>query len=325
MQILITSPYPLDSPKGNSITALRIERLLKQAGHQASAVHGTLPTGADAMIALHATKTYPLSAAFKQQHPGKPLILYLTGTDLYRDLLERKPDCLNAMELADILVVSQPASLSSIPEQYQQKSRVVRASIVIPKLEDVSPPPQPSFALVAHLRPVKNPFLLNRALEQLGGLPLHAYTLGSALDEKMIEEAHSWQAKDPRFRWLDNVPYPQALSWISQVTATINSSHLEGGANAVGESILLGTPVLASKIEGNLGMLGDDYAGYFTPDDPGSLATIIRRVIEEPEFLQLLRQQIHTRQTCFSPAIETQGWLDCLTAAQALNPRPSGK
>ena len=227
MQILIASPYPLDSPKGNSITALRIERLLKQAGHQASAVHGTLTAGADAMIALHATKTYPLSAAFKQQHPGKPLILYLTGTDLYRDLLEKKSDCLNAMELADILVVSQPASLSSIPAQYQQKSRVVRASIMLPELEDVSPPPQPSFALVAHLRPVKNPFLLNRALEQLHALPLHAYTLGSALDEKMIEDAHSWQAKDPRFRWLDNVPYPQALSWISQVTATINSSHLE--------------------------------------------------------------------------------------------------
>jgi len=38
------------------------------------------------------------------------------------------------------------------------------------------------------------------------------------------------------------------------------------------EALASGTPVLASRIDGNLGLLGDDYAGVFEPGEATGLA-----------------------------------------------------
>lgn len=323
MHILIASPYPLDSPKGNSVSAKRIESLLRQAGHHATAIHDSKTPQADALIALHATKSWKTISYFKDHHPGSRLIIYLTGTDLYRDLPDENPDCLNALQMADQLVVSQETSLQSIPHQYLGKTHVVRTSIDRMEVANIAPVPQPSFALIAHLREVKNPFLMNKAMELIPDSDFHAYTLGSALEHCAAAEARAWQRTDSRFKWLDNLPHPETLAWISQVTATLNTSHMEGGANSVGESIMLGTPVLASRIEGNVGMLGEDYDGFFKPNCPHSLANLMQRVLNEPAFLQHLRLQVKERQPHFSPDSETQDWLHCLNPALGVSPRPS--
>lgn len=323
MHILIASPYPLDSPKGNSVSAKRIQTLLKNAGHHATAIHDDKTPNAEVLIALHATKTWKTSSYFKEHHPAARLIIYLTGTDLYRDLPAENPDCIKAMDLADQLVISQDSSLHSIPHKYQGKTRVVRTSAVLPELGEAPQVPQPSFALIAHLREAKNPFLMNKAMDLIPDLDIHAYTLGKALEQCYAAEARGWQRTDSRFKWLEDVPYPDALAWISRVTATINTSHMEGGANAVIESIMLGTPVLASHIEGNTGMLGNDYDGYFKPNCPHSLANLMQRVVREPAFLQHLRLQIKERQAHFSSERETQDWLQCINPALAGNPKPS--
>lgn len=274
------------------------------------AINTDMPPIAQAMIALHATKTFTASKYYKTHSPDGKLIIFLTGTDLYREQKNNNPDFFSALELADILVVSQRASLASIPKLYQHKSRYVPASVLLPREVQVEPPTHPSIALVGHLRSVKNPFLMNQALARLGDLDVHAYTLGAALEPTMLNTVLAWQNRDSRFHWKHNVPYSETISWIRQVDFTLNTSHSEGGSNAVAESIALGTPVLASKVEGNVGMLGDDYVGYFEPNNPRLLADLIECALTDSAFQQEIHAQTIALQEKFLPENETTGWLD---------------
>lgn len=288
---------------------MRILKLLQQAGVDTETIHAPDSRPADSLIALHATKTLAISRAYKAANPHGKLVIFLTGTDLYRELPANNPQFFEALDLADTLVVAQQASLASIPTLYQTKAQVVHKSIILPMEVSVPVPPRPSLALISHLRPVKNPFLLNRALSQIPEIPLHAYTLGEALTPKSLQHAQQWEKKDSRFHWLGGVPYAETISWIRQATLTINTSLLEGGANSIGESVMLSTPVLATDIEGNRGMLGDDYDGYFPSDSPQALAELILVCLEEPTFLQHLTQQIIQRHAHFCPQRETEDWL----------------
>jgi glycosyltransferase involved in cell wall biosynthesis len=97
-----------------------------------------------------------------------------------------------------------------------------------------------------------------------------------------------------------------------QVDFTLNTSHSEGGSNAILESIMLGTPVLATHIEGNRGLLGDDYLGYFEPDNAQSLTTLLERALSNSSFKAQLQHQTLALQSKFSPTQERDNWLHLL-------------
>ena len=86
--------------------------------------------------------------------------------------------------------------------------------------------------------------------------------LGAALDPKLEAEARAGCAR-PRYRWLGSVPHARALRWLASSHAMVISSRMEGGANVVCEALRIGVPVLASRISGNVGLLGRGYPGYF--------------------------------------------------------------
>ena len=86
------------------------------------------------------------------------------------------------------------------------------------------------------------------------------------------------------------------------------SSRLEGGANVVSESIVLGTPILASRIPGNVGLLGDDYPGYFPVGDTKALARLMQRIEGDPRFLAALQRAVARRAPLFRPKREVAAW-----------------
>ena len=47
---------------------------------------------------------------------------------------------------------------------------------------------------------------------------------------------------------------------------------MEGSCNAMCEALALGVPVIASRISGLIGTLGEDYPGYFAVEDTQALA-----------------------------------------------------
>ena len=70
------------------------------------------------------------------------------------------------------------------------------------------------------------------------------------------------------------------------------------------EAIVSGTAVIASRIDGNTGLLGREHAGLFTPGDDAELAELVRRFFAEPAFEATLRAQGAALAPRYAPEVE---------------------
>jgi glycosyltransferase involved in cell wall biosynthesis len=85
----------------------------------------------------------------------------------------------------------------------------------------------------------------------------------------------------------------------------------------ISEAIVAGTPVIASRIAGNVGLLGEDYPGYFGVGDTCELARLILRAEIDAEFLIDLKTRCEKNAALFDPAHEKKTWGNLL---KELNP-----
>src|SRR5215472_12255891 len=106
MKIALITPAGARSRNGNRHTALRWAAMLRSLGHSVRIDIRWDGLPADAMIALHARRSHASIAEFRERCPGKPLVVALTGTDLYRDIRSDR-DARRSLEMADRLVVLQ--------------------------------------------------------------------------------------------------------------------------------------------------------------------------------------------------------------------------
>jgi len=116
--------------------------------------------------------------------------------------------------------------------------------------------------------------------------------------------ARGWVKREPRYRWLGSVSHATAMRWLSKSHVLVVSSVMEGGANVICEAARIGVPVLASRIPGNIGMLGRDYPGYFPLFDDSALARLIERCRTNASFYRRLRGAIRRRRALFAPDSE---------------------
>lgn len=305
--ILIVSPASARENNGNWQTASRWARFLRAvhrvgiAGAWPGPDHGAAP---DLMIALHARRSAASLAAFADAHPGRPAILVLTGTDLYRDI-GIDPLARASLERADALVLLQAAGLALLPQPLRARARIIYQSA--PSLRPVERSAAPRFAdicMVGHLREEKDPLTFIRAAAMVRHPAARLLHIGGALDPRLGRAALEAQAANPRYRWLGALPHAAARQRLKRCRAMAIASTMEGGANVIIEAVTCGVPVLASDINGNRGMLGEDYAGYFAPGDAAALARLIDRIIGEPDFEALLLRQCAARAPLFAPAAE---------------------
>ena len=135
-------------------------------------------------------------------------------------------------------------------------------------------------------------------------IPARLSIIGAALDPALGEAARSLAASDTRVQVLGPRPHAWTRQAIKRAHLLIVSSRMEGGANVVVEAVTAGTPVIASRMSGNLGMLGDDYPGYFEVGDGHGLAKLVVRAHRDAAFLDSLRSACAQRATRFTPAAE---------------------
>jgi putative glycosyltransferase (TIGR04348 family) len=311
MRIAVASPYPLSSPKGNTVTARRVGGILRGLGYAARESHGWDGAPADVLVSLHATKGAAAVAAYRAAHPEGKVVVVLTGTDLYRELAGAADSGATFLASADCLVVSQEASLRSIPAEFREKARVVWQSADM-DLPDPQPEPEPGrvdLTVIGHMRTVKNPFAAVRVVHaHPEWTDVRVWQLGEALKEVFALEARQWEAREHRYRWLGNLPREEVIRWLCRSAATVNSSWMEGGPNVVTEAILVGAPVLASRAEGNVGLLGEDYGGLFHAGDEAGLAALIGRLRSDAVMREDLRRQVMARRDLFSREREMDAW-----------------
>jgi putative glycosyltransferase (TIGR04348 family) len=272
--ILLVTPAPVDSDSGNGVTARRWAGILRELGRPVETRNDYAGGDYAALIALHARRSAAAVRAFHADHPGAPIVIALTGTDLYPDLDAAGVDP-GVLALASRLVVLQPHGLRQLGPELAGRTDVITQSVppIPPR-----PPRRDRFevSFLAHVRAVKDPLLLAAAVRLLpDGSRVRVVHVGAARDEALAARAAAESAGNPRYDWLGPVPRAEALAVLARSRVMALTSSHEGGANVVSEALAAGVPVISSAIPGSIGLLGEDYPGYFPPGDAAALADLL--------------------------------------------------
>ena len=314
--IWIVSPAPARANNGNWQSASRWARFLRTRYRVTISLQwpdpGTpLPDNAppDLLIALHARRSAASLHAWTQAWPDRPSILLLTGTDLYRDI-DNDASAQRSLEQADALVLLQAAGLQVLPAPLHAKTHVIYQSAATLRPSPAAIRKNPVICMIGHLRAEKDPLTFMRAAAQVTAPSARLIHIGGALEPALATAAQVTASQEPRYRWLGAMPHGATRQRLKRSHAMALTSHIEGGANVIIEAVCAGVPVLATDINGNRGMLGEDYAGYFPPGDAAALARLIDRTIEDPGFHAQLRAQCDARAPLFAPAAERAALLE---------------
>ena len=312
MEVALVTPASPDALLGNAVTASRWAKLLVELGHRVEITTTYEGTAQDVLIALHARRSAPAVVGFRERRPGRPIIVGLAGTDVYRDIKD-SPEAQHAIEIADRLVVLQPKAIEELPSYLHHKTRVIFQSATAPV--QTSPKPKDAFqvCVLAHLREVKDPLRAAYAARLLPSTSrtrvIHA---GQALSEIAAQEARQEERQNTRYRWLEGLSRKESKKLLSGSHLLVISSLLEGGANVASEAIAASVPILASRIPGNVGILGDDYPGYFETGHTQQLSTLLERAESDHSFFQTLVQTCQRLTHFVDPAREADAWRDLL-------------
>jgi putative glycosyltransferase (TIGR04348 family) len=306
-KLVIVSPALERENNGNWQTASRWAHFLGQR-FDVSIVREWTPAlpAPDLLIALHARRACSSLAAFTEALPGRPSVLVLTGTDLYRDIAI-DTGAQASLRRASALVVLQQAGLALLPPEARPKARVIYQSapaLAAYRHADAQARRILPITMVGHLRLEKDPLTFIAAAAKVTSPQARMVHIGAALDPALGVAARSAQAANPRYRWLGNLAHGATRQRLRRSHAMVIASRMEGGANVIIEAVTSGVPVLASDISGNRGMLGDDYCGYFPPGDVEALARLIERSIIDAVFYRRLCTQCAARAALFAPAAE---------------------
>lgn len=313
--LCIVTPALADANNGNWQTARRWARML--SGHyRVTMVKAWTPhTDADVLLALHARRSAASVAAWAETHPGRPLVLALTGTDLYRDIAN-DASARQSLALAHRLIVLQEQGPLALPAALRDKCRVVFQSGT--RRQTLTKTTTHLRAvMVGHLRDEKWPqtlFEAARLLSPRDGIRIDH--IGAALDPALGDAAQATAQACPHYRWLGGLSHAATRSRMQRAHVLVHTSRMEGGAHVLLEAVLCGTPVLASRIDGNVGMLGADYGGYFAPGDAPALVQTLRDCragLGEPGGrLAALHAQCELRAPLFDPRTEQAALLALL-------------
>ena len=307
-QVVIVSPALREANNGNWQTAWRWQRYLSPVFRTRIVREWPDDEAADdqVMLALHARRSAAAIAAWHARHGTHRLAVVLTGTDLYRDI-RTDAAAQASLRRAQLLVVLQAEGPAELPPDLHEKIRVIFQSTATRQVLPKSPVRLRVIA-VGHLREEKSPETLFAAAHLLTKEPaIHIDHIGAGLDPALAEAARATMAAAPNYRWLGSLPHEATRRRIQRAHLLVHPSRMEGGAHVVMEAIASGTPVLASDIAGNIGMLGANYAGYFPCGDAPSLAALIRRCQDragEDALLDALIAQCAQRAPLFEPAAE---------------------
>ncbi|MHB1144323.1 MAG: selenoneine biosynthesis selenosugar synthase SenB [Thiobacillus sp.] len=303
MRIALITPYGREHRNGNWHTAARWARFLREAGHTVRTQVEWDGRSADLMLALHARRSFASIRAFAERFPSRPLLLALTGTDLYRDIHEDR-DAQQALELAHRIIVLQERGPDELSPHLAARTRVIYQSA--PDIaRQPSLPHTFEVLVIGHLRTEKDPFRVALATAYLPEQSQIQVThLGSALSGDMAETAELAQRKLPRWHWAGEVPHKAVLKRLARAHLMVISSVMEGGANVICEALAAEVPVLASHMPGNIGMLGEAYPGYFPVGDERRLAELLWQAENDAAFYADLISHARQRRGLMRPEQE---------------------
>lgn len=316
LKISIITPAPRGSRKGNRVSAERYARLLRQLGHQVKVLTAFDGKRVDVAIVLHARRCANDLRLIRAAFPETRVVLCLTGTDVYGDI-HSDPTAAESLRMADRLLLLQPLALKQLPRELRARADVLLQSVAAPATRPKRRGNR--VAVVGHVRDVKDPLRAAAAIALLPETQLNVELAGAVLEAHWHAAIKAEQARNPRFTYLGELSRARAMALLAGSRAVVVSSLLEGGANVISEACVLGTPVLASRMDGNVGMLGPKYPGYFKVGDTKGLARLMHRLEAEPAFERTLTRYCTRLATKFHPDHERAALAKLLRKLQMLS------
>ena len=305
-EVCLVTPALASANNGNWQTAHRWARFLA-ADYEVRLMLEWDGRPADAMLALHARRSAASIAAWAAQRPRRPLAVVLTGTDLYRDI-HHDAAAQRSLALADRLVVLHEGAPGEVPTAVPAEHRakcVVCFQSTAQRRTLAKTARHLRALMVGHLREEKDPATYFAAARRLAGRgDILLDHIGAPLDAALGAAAGELATAVPSFRWLGALPHAATLAHIQRAHVLVHASAMEGGAHVVMEAVRCGTPVLASRISGNVGMLGAGYGGYFEPGDAAGLCKLLQRCRDDKAMLPMLQAQCAARAPLFAPERE---------------------
>ena len=329
MRIGIVTPAPPDSLYGNRITALRWARILRRLGNRVSIEQTYDGKPYDLLIALHARKSHATVIHYHRQNPEGPIIVALTGTDVYGDI-RTSHQAKKTLDIASRIVVLQPNAIDELRPDWRRKTRVIYQSVENvkavrrPGVRSTKPRANNTHAgkrsgarfnvsVIGHLRAVKDPFRTAMAARLLpDSSRIRVLQVGGALTSSMANKARREMIVNQRYQWLGEQSQVRVRRILERSSLCVLSSRMEGGANVLSEAIAASVPILASRIDGNVGILGADFPGYFDVGDTKQLARLLTRAESSPGYLAELKARSESLAFLAEPAREEQAWAELI-------------
>lgn len=308
MNIRLVTPAPRGSRAGNRASANRWAAILRRLGHRVTVSTTYAGEPADLMVALHAWRSANAIARFAAGYPERPLVVVLTGTDAYRYIHSHCDTTLASLDAADRIVGLHPLVGRVLPPRLRDRLRII--------VQSARPlhrrrPARRSFRVccAGHLRDEKDPLrpaLATRDLPPDSRIRVDAY--GSAHSDAWAAAARAEMRINPRYRWHGEIPHAELRKIYARSHLLVLPSLMEGGANVISEAVMAGLPVIASDIEGSVGLLGADYPGYYPVEDTDALRAVLRRAESDADFYCELQTACAARRGQFDPQREQAGW-----------------
>ena len=312
MRIRLITPAPPRSRAGNRATAARWAAILRGLGHRVDVSVDYAGEPAHLMVALHAWRSADSIAGFAERHAGRPLIVALTGTDAYRFIHSHPVPTLRSIALADRLVGLHDLIALTVPPEHRAKVRVIYQSArPIARREPV----KGAFrvCVAGHLREEKDPLRPAYAVRDLPAASrLRVEHYGGAHTPEWAALATAEMAANPRYRWHGEIAHGRLRRVYASAHLLVLPSRMEGGANVISEAVVAGLPVVASRIDGSVGLLGGDYPGYYPVADTAGLRALLLRAEVDPTFYAGLEARCAARRALFTPEREQSAWASLL-------------
>jgi putative glycosyltransferase (TIGR04348 family) len=313
VKITLVTPASTQVHTGNRTTADRWARLLRELGNEVNVQLDWNGEQCDLLIALHARRSFPAMRRFREKYGRAPLILALTGTDVYGDL-EKGAEAMRSLDLATRIVVLQELAVGAVPEGARRKVRTIYQSAERPT---ISPPREENcfqVCVLAHLRSVKDPLRAAYAVRELpASSKIQVKHAGAVLDPEFQGQAEGEQRTNLRYRWLGPLTHEKAVDLLARSHLLALTSHLEGGANVVSEAIAACTPVISSLIPGSVGILGKEYPGYFPVGDSAALREQLQKAESNDGFYRDLQDRVARLRPLVGADREREAWKALLT------------
>ena len=303
----MVTPAPLRLNNGNRITALRWAALLKKLGHRVRITQKYDERRCDVLIALHARRSADSIRRFHELHPEFPLIVVLTGTDLYRDIRHDR-EAKESLEIATSLVVLQRMALRELPKHLHQKTEVIYQSAAPLR---AARPGNGVFrvCLIAHLREEKDPLRAPLASRRLPAESrVEIIHIGLALDEALAEKAHEEARRNSRYRWLGQLSHRRTRRLLAESSLACITSKMEGSSNVLSEALASDVPVVATRIPGLIGTLDEGFPGYFEVGATEQLSKLLLRAERDLAFYRQLKRHCRRAAKWVRPERELKSW-----------------